>query len=298
MCNQKHMPVNQNKNRLILVTGATGQQGGAALRNLRERSFPVRALTRDPDQPKARALVGHGVEVVRGDMDDQASLTRALEGVHGVYSVQSPLEAGVEGEIRQGTGVADAAKRSRITHFVYSSVAAADQRTGIPHFDSKFRIEEHIRGTGMRFTILRPVFFMENWLGMRQAIENGAFTLPLDPATRLQMIAVEDIGGVVAMAFEHPGKWQDRGFDLAGDELSIAELAGVFSRVVGREVRYVQTPWDEFESQAGKEMAVMFRWFQDVGYHVDISAVRQEYPKLMTFDRWLNSYWHAATRTA
>jgi uncharacterized protein YbjT (DUF2867 family) len=292
------MPVNQNKNKLILVTGATGQQGGAALRSLRERSFPVRALTRDPNQPKARALIGPGIEVARGDMEDQASLTRAMDGVHGVYSVQNPREAGVEGEIRQGTGVVDAAKRSRITHFVYSSVAAADRRTGIPHFDSKFRIEEHLRGAGMRYTILRPVFFMENWLGMRQAIENGSFTLPLNPATRLQMIAVEDIGGMAAMAFERPGKWQDRAFDIAGDELSIADLAGVFSRVGGREVRYVQTPWDEFESQAGKEMAIMFRWFQDVGYHVDISAVRQEYPKLTTFDRWLNSHWHIATRTA
>jgi uncharacterized protein YbjT (DUF2867 family) len=292
------MPASQKKNKLILVTGATGQQGGASLRRLRERGFPVRALTRDPNQPKARTLVGPGIEVVRGDMDDQASLIRALDGVHGVFSVQDPLHAGVDGEIRQGKGVADAAKRSRISHFVYTSVAAADQRTGIPHFDSKFQIEEHIRGTGMRFTILRPVFFMENWLGMRQSIESGSLIMPLDPSTRLQMISVDDIGGFVAMAFEQPGKWQDRAFDIAGDELSMADLAGVFSRVANREVRYVQMPWDEFEGQAGKEIAQMFRWFQDVGYHVDVPAVRQEYPKLTTFDSWLNSHWRAAARTA
>jgi uncharacterized protein YbjT (DUF2867 family) len=292
------MPSNKNKNKVILVTGATGHQGGAAVRQLVERGFAVRALTRDPDQPKARALGGHGAEVVQGDVDDQASLTRALEGAYGVYSVQNSHTAGIEGEIRQGTNLADAAKRSAITHFVYSSVCSADQNTGIPHFDSKFRIEEHIRRTGMRFTIVRPVFFMENWLTMRDKIANGRLELPLEPATRLQMIAVNDIGGVVAMAFEHSGKWQDRAFELAGDELSMSELAQVFTRVAGREVQYVKVPWDEFEGKAGKEITLMYRWFQDTGYHVDISAVRQEYPKLTSFTSWINSSWHTEKRTA
>jgi uncharacterized protein YbjT (DUF2867 family) len=292
------MPANKNKNKVILVTGATGHQGGAVVRHLREKGFTVRALTRDPDQPKARAITGQGVEVVRGDMDDKAVLIRALDEANGVFSVQNPYEAGVEGEIRQGLSVADAAKRSRISHFIYSSVASADQRTGIPHFESKFRIEEHIRGTGMNFTIVRPAFFMENWLGMREMIENGALNLPLDPATRLQMIAVDDIGGVVAAAFERPGKWQGRTFELAGDEMSMTELTQSFTLVTGREVRYVQTPWDEFEQRVGKETTLMFRWFQETGYHVDIGAVRQEYTGLTTFAKWLNSAWHTAARRA
>ena len=292
------MPTNKNKNKLILVTGATGHQGGAALRHLRERGFACRALTRDPGGPQARALVGQGLEIVRGDMEDPASLTRALDGVYGVYAVQSPYEAGVEAEIRQGINLVDAAKRSRISHFVYSSVAAAEQKTGIPHFESKFRIEEHLRGTGMHYTIVRPVFFMENFLGMREMIEDGTLASPLAADTRLQLIAVDDIGGVVATAFERSGKWQDRAFDLAGDELSMAELAQAFSRTSGREVQYRQVPWDEFEGRSGREMTTMYRWFQDVGYHVDIAAVRQEYPKLTPFDRWLNANWHTATRTA
>ncbi len=114
---------------------------------------------------------------------------------------------------------------------------------------------------------------MENWLGMRQSIEDGVLSLPLDPSTRLQMIAVDDIGGVVAAAFERPGKWHGRAFEIAGDEFSMTELAQQFSTVTGREVRYVQAPWDQFEQQAGKEMTLMYRWFQDVGYHVDIGAV-------------------------
>ena len=292
------MPTTKNKDRMILVAGATGRQGGAVLRQLRQRGFPVRALTRDASQPGARALAGHGVEVVQGDLEDQSSLRRALDGVYGAYSVQTWHQGGLEGEIREGNNLAEAARRSGITHFVYSSVASADQRTGIPHFDSKFRVEEHIRGMGLRFTIVRPVFFMENWLGMRQAIEGGVLSLPLDPMTHLQMIAVEDIGGVVATAFEHPSKWQDRAFELAGDDLSMTDLAQVFSRASGREVQYRQVPWEQFEEQAGKEIALMYRWFQETGYHVDIGAVRQEYPKLTTFEQWINSQWHSATQTA
>ncbi len=290
--NKKH------KDKLVLVTGATGHQGGASLKHLHDLGFPVRALTRNPDDPKARALIGKGAEVVRGDLEDEESLRRAIDGVYAIHSVQNWRNSDMEGEVRQGTHLADAAKRVRLSQFVYSSVASADQNTGIPHFDSKFRVEEHIRNTGMRHTIIRPVFFMENWLGMRDRIENGELALPLNPETRLQMVAVDDIGGTVAAAVERPAKWQDRAIELAGDELSMADLSHAFTRMTGREVRYRQVPWDEFEAQAGKESATMFRWFQDVGYHVDISAVRQEYPKLTSFDHWLNSRWNTAVRTA
>jgi uncharacterized protein YbjT (DUF2867 family) len=150
----------------------------------------------------------------------------------------------------------------------------------------------------MRHTILRPVFFMENWLNMRKAIEGGALTLPLDPATRLQMIAVDDIGGIVAAAFEHPGKWQEQPFEIAGDELSMTGLAEALSRAVGQNVEYRQATWSDFEAQSGPEVATMYRWFQDVGYSADISAVRQDYPRLTSFDRWLNTNWHSAVRTA
>ncbi|HWC95751.1 MAG TPA: NmrA/HSCARG family protein [Candidatus Sulfopaludibacter sp.] len=283
---------------MVLVTGATGHQGGAVLRHLRMRGFPVRALTRDPNQQKARDLAGPGVDLVRGDLDDRNSLVRALDEVYGVFSVQDAHQAGSEGEIRQGIGLADAARRSDISHFVYSSVASADQRTGIPHFDSKFRIEEHIRSTGLKFTVLRPVFFMENWLGQKEGIDAGTLALPIDPGTRLQMVAVDNIGEAAAHAFEHTGKWQDRVFDLAGDELSMSETAEVFSRATGREVRYVQTPWADFETHAGPEMTRMFRWFQEKGYHVDISAVRQEIPDLLSLEQWIRSAWNRSVRTA
>ncbi len=284
-----------DKDKLILVTGATGHQGGAALRHLREKGFRTRALTRDPQSPKARALAVHGTEIVGGDLHDHDSIVRALDGVDGVYSVQNWQE-GAESEMQQGINLAEAAARLSIGHFVYSSVGSADKDTGIPHFDSKFRIEEHIRVTGLAYTILRPVFFMENWLGMRSAIEQGTLAQPLTPETRFQMIAVDDIGAFVALAFEHPGKFRGRAIDLAGDELSMAEIASAFGRASGHEVKYQQVPWDAFEERLGPEMTVMYRWFQEVGYQIDIAALRSEYPRLTTFERWLNSTWRSAAQ--
>jgi uncharacterized protein YbjT (DUF2867 family) len=274
--------------RTILVTGATGKQGGAVLRHLRKRGFPVRVLTRDPDKPEARSLAGHGTEVVKGDLDDPASLDRALDGIYGVYSVGTYRERGIEGEIRMGAALAEAARRSDIDHFIYSSVGSAARQTGIPHFDSKFQVEEHIRRTGLPYTILRPVFFMENWQAIRGMIEGGTLAQPLDPARTLQQVAVDDIGAFAALAFEHPGKWLGRAVELAGDELSMTQLAETFGRVLGREVRYQQVPWDQFESNAGREMTIMYRWFNDVGYNADIPELRWEYADLTTLERWLH----------
>ncbi len=279
-----------HSNKTILLTGATGHQGGAALQHL-HRKFPLRVLVRDLEKPEVRSLAGPGVELVRGDLEDPASLKRAMDGVYGAYSMQTSKDT--DAEIRQGTNMVDAAVTQSIHHLVYSSVAAADQHTGIPHFESKGRIEQHIHATGIKHTILQPVFFMENWLNMKDQILNGRLQLPLKPATRLQMIAVDDIGAFVALAFEHPGKWMDRTFELAGDELSMTQLAEAFSRMVGHEVRYVQVHWDDFSKRIDPAHFKMFQWFDQVGYHVDIAGVRQELPQLHSFERWLQNTWRA-----
>jgi len=282
------------RNKTILVTGATGHQGGAVLKHLRERGFPVRALTRDPDNPEARRLASPGTEVIRGDLSDTASLTRALDGASGAYSVQDS-KPGAETEIQQGVNLSNVANRLHIDQLVYSSVASADRNTRIPHFDSKFRLEEHIRNSGLRYSIFRPVFFMENLLGMKSAIEEGTFSMPLDPQTRLQMIAVDDIGAFATMAFEHPGNWGNQVTELAGDELSMQEIADTLSRVTGRVVRYSQIPWNEFERQSGREYTTMYRWFQEEGYHVDIAGLRRHRQQLLTLDRWLSLNWSKAS---
>src|SRR5260370_32683411 len=174
----------KKESRTILVTGAPAHQGGAAWRHLRETGPPVRRSTSDPTKGAARRLVGPRTEVMGGDLNNKASVARALDGVQGVYSMQSWVEQGVEGEMRQGILLADEAKRNDVRHFVYGSVAGADQNTGIPHFDSKYKIEEHIRTTGMRYTVVRPTFFMENWLGRRDQINQQALALPVAPDTR------------------------------------------------------------------------------------------------------------------
>jgi uncharacterized protein YbjT (DUF2867 family) len=277
-------------NKTVLVTGATGHQGGAALRHLR-RKFPLRVLVRNLDKRETLSLAGPGVELVRGDLEDRPSLKGAMDGVYGTYSVQSSDDT--EAEVWQGINVVDAAITQAIGHLVYSSVAGADQQTGIPHFESKNRVEQHIHASGIRSTILCPVFFMENWFHWKDQLVAGRLELPLQPETRLKMLAVDDIGAFVALAFEHPGKWIGRTFEIAGDELSMTQLTQAFSRMLGHAVKYVQLPWEDFERRIDPAHFKMFQWLDRVGFHIDIPAVRQELRELHTFERWLQTTWRA-----
>ena len=172
----------QNMERLILVCGATGKQGGAVTRSLLERGIRVRALTRDPQKPEAQALTEQGAEVVQGDMEDRSALDQVLvEGVYGVFSVQNFWETGYDREVQQGKTVADAAKAAGVEHLVYSSVGSAHRQTGLSHFESKWEAENHVRELDLRYTILRPVFFMQNWEMMRGMVLGGTLAQPLDP---------------------------------------------------------------------------------------------------------------------
>jgi len=281
--------IGHEADRPILVTGATGQQGGAVLRHLRTRGFAVRALTRDMHSPAARTLAARGIGVIQGNFDDRASLERALDGAYGAYTVQTPWQSGgVEGEVRQGIAFADAAKAAGIQHLVYSSVGSADRQTGIPHFESKYQIEEHIRAIGLPHTILRPVFLMENFLSNRDTIVvSGTLAEPLMPATPLQMVAVDDIGAFAALAFAEPEQWIGRTIELAGDELTMPQAAERFGRVIGRPVQYVQVPMAEFRRTSGEEQATMFTWFNQVGYGADLPILRAIYPALTTLEQWL-----------
>jgi uncharacterized protein YbjT (DUF2867 family) len=283
------------------VTGATGQQGGAVARHLlKEPGFTVRAFTRDSTQPAAKALAQKGAEIFQGDLDDAGAISRALDGAWGAFSVQSFMETGYDGEVRQGKLLADAAKAAGVQHFVYSSVVSADRKTGLPHFESKWQIEQHIARSGLSYTILRPAFFMQNWYGyLRELILNGTVPLPLTPQTRLQQIAVGDIGAFALKAFQNPSQWAGRTIELAGDELSMQQVAETLSRVLGRTVKYVQVPWEQFRQKVGEEMTRMYRWFQAVGYHVDIAALRREYPNLSTLEQVLRRQdWKAAETAA
>src|SRR5437899_3495312 len=218
----------------ILVTGATGQQGGAVARELLARKHTVRAMTRKPDSDAAKALARQGAEVVKGDLNDAESLRRALEGAWGVFAVQNTGEAGVEGEEAQGKRIAELARQAGVQHYVYSSVGSAHNRTGIPHFDSKWRIEETVRGLGFpSHVILRPVFFMEN-LVAPYSLQGSTLALALGPDTKLQMIAVNDIGWFGARAFTDVAALNRREIDLAGDLRTMPQAAEILAEALGR----------------------------------------------------------------
>src|SRR6201993_4965475 len=175
--------------RTILITGATGQQGGAVARALQGSGFHLRGLTRKPESDRAAALARHGVDVVKGDLDDEASLRRALAGAWGVFGVQNTGEAGVEREEAQGKRLAMLAREAGVEHYVYTSVGSADKQTGVPHFDNKGRIEETVRRLHFpSHVILRPVFFMDDLLAP-YSLQGDTLSSALGPSTKLQMIA-------------------------------------------------------------------------------------------------------------
>jgi uncharacterized protein YbjT (DUF2867 family) len=263
-----------DKSNVILVTGATGHQGGATARELLAKGARVRAMTRHPEGPQAAELKRIGAEVVQGDLDDAASVERALQGAWGAFAVQNTWEAGVEREEVQGKRFAELARKVGVKHLVYASVASADKKTGIPHFDNKFRVEEVVRSLGFpSFTILRPVFFMENLLlpSFLPGLQEGTLAMAIRPETKLQMIAVHDIGKYGAWAFERHAELNGRAIDIAGDEMTIPEAAKVLSRAVGHEVRFVQTPIEEVR-KFSEDYAIMLEWFDRVGYSADIAA--------------------------
>ncbi|MEH2198270.1 NmrA/HSCARG family protein [Nostoc sp.] len=276
-----------NPEQFILVTGATGNQGGAIARHLLQRGkFQVRAMVRDQNKPAAQALQQAGAELVQGDFNDRASLDRAVQGVHGIFSMQDFRE-GAEVEIRHGQALADAVKTAGIGHFVYSSVGSADRNTGIPHFNSKFQVEEHIRAIGLPYTILRPVFFFYNYNGMRSMVENGTLFQPLSPDTKLQQLSEEDYGAMVAEVFERPADFINREIEVASVEMTMTEIAAAFSRVLGKNVAYQQIPFEAFEQQAGEEVTIMYRWFENVGYIADLVGLKRDFPQPTDFESYL-----------
>lgn len=277
-------------NKVILVTGATGNQGGAVASQLVASGWRVRALIRDPDKPVSRSLVWKGIELIEGDLDNPLSVGRALRGAYGVFCVLSWSEGGIEKEIRQGKNIADTAKASGVKHFIYSSVGGAERSTGIPHFDSKWQIERYVHGLGLPATVFRPVFMMYNFKGpeMQSSILKGTLTMALKPDRPLQMLAADDMGIFVNLAFENPSDYVGKSIELAGDELTMPQAAEVFTRVLGRPVRFAEQPIEQV-IRINRESAIVMEWLNRYGYRADIKALRILHPGLMTFETWLRT---------
>jgi uncharacterized protein YbjT (DUF2867 family) len=274
--------------KLILVTGATGQQGGAVARALLNNGQKIRIMTRHPD--KATGLAKAGAEVVRGDLTNQADLQAAVRGIYGVFAMSTPFEAGMDAEVRQGVLLADAAKQAGVIHYVYTSVGSANRHTGIPHFESKWKVEQHIAKIGLPATILRPVFFMENFMSYSKPSPEGVLTMPMRPDRKLAMVALRDIGQFGAAAFSRPKDFLGEAIDLAGDELTIPEVAALFTKATGRSIRFQEFPLDQVEAAMGHDLATMFRWFNDVGYAIDVPGLTQQFGiPLTSFTEWVKT---------
>ncbi len=279
--------------RKVLVSGATGQQGGAVARALLSRGHHVRALTRKPDSDAARRLVSAGAEVVAGDLGNAASILQAAKGVDTMFLMGNSYEAGTEEETRQGIIAADAAKAAGIGHLIYSSVGDANKKTGIPHFESKYLVEKHVAGLGISYTISAPVAFMDNTVapwsidGLRQGVHAAA----LSPERVLQMVALADIGAFVAVLAERRAEVFGKRFDIAGDELSGEAQAKILSQAIGRPITYQEIPVAALRQQS-EDTALMFEWFDRVGYDADIAALRRDFPEVRwhSFADWARAF--------
>ena len=261
--------------KVIAISGATGQQGGATARELAGKGFTIRALTRKPDSDAAKALRAQGAEIAQVELDDEASIRKALQGAWGAYAVQNTWTAGVEGEEAQGHRFAKIAKDVGVQHYVYASVASADRNTGIPHFENKFRVENTIRGLNFpSYAIIRPVFFFSN-LPSPWFLNGDKLVSALNPATRVQMIDVADIGKYGALAFTDP-RFKNLEIDIAGDEVTLPQAADAIGNSLGRKIEYLQIPISEVRKNSD-DFAKMLEWFEAVGYDVDIEGNAKVY---------------------
>jgi uncharacterized protein YbjT (DUF2867 family) len=276
----------------LLITGATGRQGGAVLRHLlKQGGWKLRALVHRTDPRGIDGLTQQGVEVVQGDLEDVSSLEVAVRGAYGVYSVQNFWAVGARREVQQGRNLAAVAKKAGVQHFVYSSVGGAERKTGIPHWESKWEIENYIRQLKLPATVLRPVSFMETYHILE--VEVGILKGKLADAVRgdkpYQTIATDDIGAFAALAFARPKDFVGLELEIAGSELTNPEAAKVFSCVMGKPVKFRKLPLPIVRVFLGKEFYLMFRWFNEAGYKADITELKRRYPEvhLHSLEEWL-----------
>ncbi len=279
--------------RTVLVTGATGNQGGAVTDALLEKGMTVRALVRDPSSSKALALAERSVELVQGDLDRQDTVRAAARDVDAAFILTTPFApgVGVGGEMRQGRTVIDALKVANVAHVVYSSVGDADRKTGVPHFDSKADGERYLKESGLPATVTAPVFFSENILfpSNLQDLKEGRFRQALPAARKLQLVSLREIGHFNAAIIERGPELAGRRFNYAGDELTPNEMTAVLARVTGRELEFEEQAMEEV-SAVSEDLALMYQWFDRVGYSADIVQLRRDFPEVgwTSFEEWAN----------
>lgn len=280
----------------VLVTGATGTHGGAVVRALLAAGHRVRALTRDPRADRSRQLAGLGAELVAGDLLDGESLRAAMIGTAAVYAVTTPFSDSPKAELEQGKQIIAAAARAEVSWLILASVASADRATGIPHFESKAQIEQHLRSSRVPNTVVAPSYFYENLGDPVETIANGELILPLTESRPLQQVALADLGRLVASLVDRRVEFLGARIEVAGDQPTPEQMAAALAVAGGRPVRYRRISLEEIAERSG-DLATMYRFLEQTGYQVDLDALRGRFPELnwTSFAAWARD---AMTRSA
>lgn len=278
------MPVVTMAGETVLVTGVTGRQGMAVAEELLARNYSVRGMTRKPASDEAKAMAAKGVVIVQGDYGDPESLLAAMQGVSKLffYSGFSP------NELQEGRNVIAAAKTAGIDYIVYSSGAAAEPGVGVEG-SVKAQVEEALIESGVEYTVLRPVAFMENFDKQQKRIAQLGIVDSRAPDRQLHFIAIRDIARLAAEAFDHPDEWSGMAINIAGDSMSVQEYVDTFSKVMGRSITYTRMPLEEYLASMPKPLRPLFRWYDEVGYTADVDALRKRYPEMLTLEQYLRS---------
>jgi uncharacterized protein YbjT (DUF2867 family) len=277
----------------VLVTGATGNQGSAVVKHLLAKSVKVRALTRNGNSPAALKLRQAGVEIATGDMNDQSSLEPSLTGIDAVFAVQDFWAKGVgyQGEVHQGINLANAALKMGVSHFVQSGMAQGKKIEGIEHFESKRAICEHIQSIGLPYTIIGTVYFMDNFCDPKRG---GAMTFPtltgsLKPSTKMHMLALDDLGAIVAQILTHRERYLNQYIDIASDCLTVPEMKKIYASTVGKQPKSWSLPaW--LLRLLNKDFAKQLAWQNDPGWSFSLDASRAIHPTLCSFEQFIRKH--------
>ncbi|MBB5076412.1 NmrA family NAD(P)-binding protein [Nonomuraea endophytica] len=291
----------------VLVTGATGRQGGATARALRAAGVPVRALVRDPATTRAKAVEALGAELVTGDLGDRDSVIRAAEGARAVFSVQMAPMTGegfdFDGEVAQAVNLIEGAKAAGVPQFVHTSTSGAGQHTDTPGWipgrwgslddslGAKSTIQDRVRAAGFpHWTILKPSFFMENFQPAMaflfpRGLEGGLVSV-VKPGTRLSLVAVDDIGAAAAAAIAEPERFDGLELELASDYLTMTVIAEVLSRVL--DTRLVAPDMTEEQALAAgmPAMGIAHEWMNVAGQPARPRYAEDLGLPLTTFEEW------------
>ena len=275
---------------LVVVTGATGRQGGAVARHLLADGWRVRGVTRSPDSPAARDLAARGIEVVRADMADLDAMRRVCEGAHGVYSVQNPMISGEEGELAQGRNVATAAADAGVSHLVHGSAGPGTPGTGVAAWDGKLEVAAYARSRGVPLTVLRPMAFMELMTDKDLYPPVAAWHLMprlVGEDRPLPWLSAADLGAIAARAFADPGTYVGADLGLAADVRTLGECRETWRRVTGRNPRRFPMPVWLFERFTGQDLTRMWRWLATHDVEADVTRTRSILPTAATVEEFV-----------